>query len=444
MNNTNENMAFKSVHVTQNQSQSRVLASRQNELRLLKHSLNHIMKMKEFNILKESVKSSNQMMNTVGLAGIASKFDSYSSCSEFLVDIKLLAQSYSIHFAMEPGVKNVVDTLTELCHRNVNSIKTCAECFEHWLNDPSNYFMMVCSRPHLIVYAKVEGFPYWPSKVMSIKGNMANVAFFGDHTQADVPVNKCILYAKRNPIQNARPSEFTSALQELNVHIKEIEKRFGSFCPVDSKLLLDPQVMERQLIAMIPGAFGRCSTSSMSAESHKQRTVSTEVQQGASKPNEAAQNVREISNAGIMPLMATANVTSSQSNQGQSSQKRHDQDTQSMESPEHAPPANKITRSVVGDDVQMHFEALSRRIIELEDEKNRLQQELKVQKSAADASIEIYKRKVRKLEQQRLFITVCAFCGEPAGSPYFCNQRCKMNYDPAEDECRDNNSNDDD
>lgn len=141
-------------------------------------------------------------------------------------------------FAVEPGVKSAVHSLSELCDRNVNSIKTCAECFEHWLDNPNDYFVMVCSRPHLIVYAKAEGFPYWPSKVlffvkrkkklnfylkkkkktfipkvMSIKGNTANVAFFGDHTQADVPVNKCILYAKRNPIQNARPSEYNNALQ---------------------------------------------------------------------------------------------------------------------------------------------------------------------------------------------------------------------------------------
>lgn len=127
-----------------------------------------------------------------------------------------VANLFSIfnHFvSVEPGVKTVLDTLNELCNRNVNSIRTCAECFENWINDPHNYFSNVCNNPHLIIYAKAEGFPYWPSKLMSINGNMANVAFFGDHTQADVPLKKCILYAKRNPIQNARPSEFTSALE---------------------------------------------------------------------------------------------------------------------------------------------------------------------------------------------------------------------------------------
>lgn len=107
----------------------------------------------------------------------------------------------------------MTDTLFELCHRDVNSIRKCAECFEHWIIDPNNYFVLVCSKPHLIVYAQVEGFPYWPSKVMSINGNVANVAFFGDHTQADVPAKKCILYAKRNPIQDATLSDYNSALE---------------------------------------------------------------------------------------------------------------------------------------------------------------------------------------------------------------------------------------
>ena len=121
-------------------------------------------------------------------------------------------------------------------------------------------------------------------------------------------------------------------------------------------------------------------------------------------------------------------------NKGQSSQKRP---AQSAKSPEHSAPANKITRSVVGDDVQKHFEALSRRIIELEDEKNRLQQELKAQKLTNDAIVEKCEQKIQNLEQQLQIATVCTFCQKPAASPYFCNERCEMNYIPAEDGLQD-------
>lgn len=175
-------------------------------------------------------------------------------------------------------------------------------------------------------------------------------------------------------------------------------------------------------MAMIPGAFGRAF-----AISHEQHAVSTEDNQSAVQPNEALRIVRDIKTSNQMPL----NVI----RQSEPSLKRPAKVFQSMKSSE--PPTKKITRSIVGEDVRMHFEALSRRIIELEEEKNRLQKELNEQRSVAHASKEKYRRKIQELKQQRHFTTVCAFCKEPTNSPYFCNQRCEMYYDPTEDEFRD-------
>lgn len=222
--------------------------------------------------------------------------------------------------------------------------------------------------------------------------------------------------------------------QEMNVHIRNIVKEFGSFCPTETKLLLDPQTMQRQLVAMIPGAFAKPSVSAMSAVHHKQRKVSMKIPEKAIKANEAARTVLEARNAG--QLMTASNVNPIQSapnaalNNGQPGQKRPAQATKSTE---HSIPENKITRSVVGDDVQMHFAALSRRIIELEDENNRLHQEIKEQKLIHDASVAKYKQKIQNLQQQLQFAPVCTFCQKPAASPYFCNQRCQMNCSPAED-----------
>ena len=98
--------------------------------------------------------------------------------------------------------------------------------------------------------------------------------------------------------------------QELNVHIRKIVKEFGSFCPTESKLLLDSQTMQRQLVAMIPGAFAKSSGRAMSTENHKQRIVSAETQGKAIKPNEPARAVLEARNAG--QLMTASNVNSIQ------------------------------------------------------------------------------------------------------------------------------------
>lgn len=61
----------------------------------------------------------------------------------------------------------MVEDLSEICHREVESIQRCCECFEFWTIDPSDYFTNVCSKPHLIVYAKLD-FKHWPAKVKYI------------------------------------------------------------------------------------------------------------------------------------------------------------------------------------------------------------------------------------------------------------------------------------
>lgn len=49
----NANVAHKSVHTTQNQIQSRILPKHQNELRLLKHSLIHIMQKEDVSLAEK-------------------------------------------------------------------------------------------------------------------------------------------------------------------------------------------------------------------------------------------------------------------------------------------------------------------------------------------------------------------------------------------------------
>lgn len=113
---------------------------------------------------------------------------------------------FKISISAQPLVKEVVDQLSELCHRDVRSIHTCPECFEYWAIDPNDYFTKVCAKPHLIVYAKAEGHKLWPAKVMSINGNMVNVEFFGEHSQADVLAKHCVLYPKRRPVVEGKKS----------------------------------------------------------------------------------------------------------------------------------------------------------------------------------------------------------------------------------------------
>jgi len=41
------------------------------------------------------------------------------------------------------------------------------------------FCLILQSRPHDLVYAKLTGYPYWPAKVMEVKPDGCDVRFFG-------------------------------------------------------------------------------------------------------------------------------------------------------------------------------------------------------------------------------------------------------------------------
>lgn len=96
----------------------------------------------------------------------------------------------------------------------IESSKKCFECYRNAIEHPDTWFALVCDEPHLIVWAKMKGFNYWPAKLMSIDGQLINVRFFGDHTHADVPTTNCFLYSKQNPgrMRNLT-TQYSSALK---------------------------------------------------------------------------------------------------------------------------------------------------------------------------------------------------------------------------------------
>lgn len=99
----------------------------------------------------------------------------------------------------------------------IESIKKCAECYSQAFNYPKRWFTMVCTEPHLIVWAKIVGFNYWPAKLMSIDDQQVNVRFFGDHTHADVSAKNCFLYSKKIPkASQTKTPEYRAALKVSN------------------------------------------------------------------------------------------------------------------------------------------------------------------------------------------------------------------------------------
>lgn len=87
--------------------------------------------------------------------------------------------------------------LEYLCEQEMQDIETCSECFIR-SNTNKDWFEQVCNPPHLLVWARMTGYPYWPAKVISFgvaTNKKIDVRFFGKHTRTNVFPEDCILFA---------------------------------------------------------------------------------------------------------------------------------------------------------------------------------------------------------------------------------------------------------
>jgi hypothetical protein len=88
----------------------------------------------------------------------------------------------------------------------------------------TNLFDVLQKRPHILVWAKLKGFPFWPAKAMRIKDELVDVRFFGAHDRAWVVRKDCFLYSVENP-STAPPKKNNALLTAINV-------RFQYFHPI--------------------------------------------------------------------------------------------------------------------------------------------------------------------------------------------------------------------
>lgn len=89
--------------------------------------------------------------------------------------------------------------MQKVSKQEVGDIETCPECYLNANTMTDNWFTETCVKPHLILWAKLKGFPYWPAKAMSINSTLVDVRFFGEHDRANIPAKDCFLYSREDP-----------------------------------------------------------------------------------------------------------------------------------------------------------------------------------------------------------------------------------------------------
>lgn len=107
-----------------------------------------------------------------------------------------------------PGDKNEKKILIEFrdsarkwLKKSIEAIDILRPCGDCYVNAYKCDVTLVCSKPHLIIWAQCEEYPYWPAKIKKVGEGLLpiSVDFFGDATTASLAYSKCYLYSKEDP-----------------------------------------------------------------------------------------------------------------------------------------------------------------------------------------------------------------------------------------------------
>lgn len=91
--------------------------------------------------------------------------------------------------------------LIRLAKNEIGFMRQCTECYANRFIY-SNWFTMVCNVPHCIAWTRIDGYSFWPVKVISVNSlDKVHVRFFGDHSFANVSARRCFLYSNESPDQ---------------------------------------------------------------------------------------------------------------------------------------------------------------------------------------------------------------------------------------------------
>ncbi|XP_067095443.1 MYND-type zinc finger-containing chromatin reader ZMYND8-like isoform X1 [Osmerus mordax] len=154
----------------------------------------------------------------------------YGCTEAFLADMKWILHNCIIYNGGNHKLTATAKVIVKICEHEMNEIEVCPECYLSSCQKRDNWFCEPCSHPHPLVWAKLKGFPFWPAKALREKDGQVDARFFGQHDRAWVPINNCYLMSKEIPFSVKKTkSIFNSAMQEMEVYVENIRKKFGVF-----------------------------------------------------------------------------------------------------------------------------------------------------------------------------------------------------------------------
>ncbi len=207
-----------------------------------------------FSVKESDIKSKSLIFKSLDLLSIDHKIKNnvYNYVQQFENDFKHFIHNYKVsHLEYFDDDYKLVNKIHKRFNREISELKLCIDCYNYSNNysfddieNPYDWFTLVCNPPHECVFAKSRGYGFWPSKVISISddGHTYDVRYFNaPHFERDfIPIDKLksIEYKTYDRSENMK-----SALSLLKKHLNNLKEKGVNFKTTitDSKICSDEQ-----------------------------------------------------------------------------------------------------------------------------------------------------------------------------------------------------------
>ena len=179
----------------------------------------------------------------------------YGSTEAFLADAKWILHNSVIFNSSSSKITSTAKSLVRVCRHEMQEIENCPDCYMSAHVKKDSWFVAACRIPHILVWAKLKTYPFWPAKAMrvNIEDNV-DVRFFGAHDRAWIPLKNVYLYSEEAPIvgKAKKASNLENCLEEVDLYIKNATEKFGKFEYAPTRIQLDPKIEEEQIKLLYP------------------------------------------------------------------------------------------------------------------------------------------------------------------------------------------------
>ncbi|XP_028981771.1 uncharacterized protein LOC114841076 [Diachasma alloeum] len=188
----------------------------------------------------------------------------YGSPDAFMADAKWILHNCLVYnteggkYTDTSRLTTVAKQLIKVTREELSELESCPTCYirgRHLGRPHYTWFNDACKPPHLLVWAKLKGFPYWPAKIMPRwnQQGYVDVRFFGEHNRAWVSPKDIYLYSKDPPTATpkSKKEDIAECLREISIHIKRLGETFGRFEHAPPKTPFNP-FDPRQITILLP------------------------------------------------------------------------------------------------------------------------------------------------------------------------------------------------